>query len=221
MSVKSIYNKWATLYDWDQDTIFLFDLEKKGVMDMLNLDEHDMVLDIWCGVWRYISLILKKTKNITCSDFSPNMMNIISLKYSNITCIPSDLTKTLPFKNTSFNKILCTQVLKHIKDITSTFKEIYRILTKNREFVLTIIHPEASWNWYELRYKNKFEVEWDCYITRHTLSQILDAIQDSKMQIVWMKQMLVGKEVKHLLTDKSYKILQWKPLILSIKVRKT
>jgi len=38
------------------------------------------------------------------------------------------MTKKLPSKDASFDKILCAQAIKHIKDITKTFKEIYRIL---------------------------------------------------------------------------------------------
>ncbi len=220
MSVKNIYDQWAKYYSEDQDTIFLFDLEKQCVINMLNLHKNNKFLDIWCGIGKYIPLVLKRTQNIICSDLSKEMIKIISSKYPTIQCIQSDLTKKLPFKGWSFDKILCTQTIKHIKNISSTFKEIHRILRKNGEFVFTVIHPEANWEWYMLKHKNENKVEWDCYITRHTLWEILNAINDANMELIWMQQMTVWKEVRELLTNNSYKTLQWKPLVLSIKVRR-
>ena len=46
MSVKNIYDQWAKYYSEDQDTIFLFDLEKQCVINMLNLHKNNKFLDI-------------------------------------------------------------------------------------------------------------------------------------------------------------------------------
>ena len=56
------------------------------------------------------------------------------------------MSKKLPFDSNSFNKIICTQVIKHVKDINKLFREIHRILKKNGEFIFTVIHPDSDWN---------------------------------------------------------------------------
>ena len=220
MSVQSTYNTRAKYYVQDTDTIFLFEMEKDTVMNFLELKKDTKILDIGCWVWRYIPLIIKKTKHLTSSDLSQEMLNIIKSKYSTIQCIQSDMTKKIPFNNGIFDKVVCTQAIKHIKNIGKMFKEIYRILKPKGEFVFTVIHPEADWKWYQLKKKNTINIDDSCYITRHTLSQLFEAIEVAKCTIVWIKQIVVWNKIKWLLTKQSYIRMKNRPLILVFRIKK-
>ena len=220
MSVKSAYDKRAKYYAKDIDTIFLFEMEKDIVMDFLGLKKNTKILDLGCGVWRYISLITKKTKKLTSSDLSQKMIDIIKDKYPIIQCIQSDMTKKLPFQNGTFDKILCTQAIKHVGDIWSTFKEISRILQSKWEFVFTVIHPEADRRWYKLKKSSTINIDEPCYLTRQTLTQLLDAIEIAKFTLIWMKQAIVWEKVKWLLTKESYSKMKDRALILIFHVKK-
>lgn len=221
MSVKSAYDKRAKYYTKDTDTIFLFEMEKNIVMEFLDLKKDTKILDLGCGVGRYIPLITKKTKRLTSSDLSEEMLDIIKAKYPMIQCIQSDMTKKLPFKNGTFDKVLCTQAIKHVKDIWKTFKEISRILQTKWEFIFTVIHPEANRQWYQLKKPNTINIDEPCYLTRQTLTQLLDAIEIAKFSLIWMKQAIVWEEVKWLLTKASYNKMKNKALILIFRVKKT
>lgn len=221
MSVKAAYNKRAKYYTKDTDTIFLFEMEKVVVMKFLDLKKTTKILDLWCWVGRYIPLIVKKTRYLTSSDLSGEMLDIIKDKYPSIKVIQADMTKKLPFKNGIFDKVVCTQAIKHVKDIWKTFKEISRILKAKWEFVFTVIHPEADRQWYQLKKPNTINIDEPCYITRQTLTQLLDAIEIAKFSLIGMKQAIVWEKVKWLLTNASYNKMKNKALILVFHAKKT
>jgi ubiquinone/menaquinone biosynthesis C-methylase UbiE len=58
------------------------------------------------------------------------MLNKAKLKNNKINYDIVDLSKYLPYKNEEFDKINCSQVLKHIEDINTTISEFFRILKK-------------------------------------------------------------------------------------------
>ena len=220
MSTQSTYDKWSSYYKEDIDTKILFEMEKHIVLDFLDCKKNDTLLDLWCWVGRYLPYTTKKTKNIVCSDLSKWMLLVIKKQYPDIKWIKSDMSKKLPFDSNSFNKIICTQAIKHVKDINKLFREIHRILKKNGEFIFTVIHPDSDWNWYETSKKSKIDIDDSCYITKQTLRELLGAIQESKLELIWCKQTTVDKNIEKLLTKKSYKAMKGKALILVVKVKK-
>jgi len=86
MSVKTAYNKRASYYDNDLDTNFLFDMEKKQVLDLLDIKKTDEILDLGCGSGKYIPLLLRKTQKITCYDISDKMVKLVLSKFPKLKC---------------------------------------------------------------------------------------------------------------------------------------
>jgi len=44
----------------------------------------------------------------------------------------------IPFKNSSFDFVLCTEVMEHISEPEHLLKEVYRILKKNGKLLITV-----------------------------------------------------------------------------------
>jgi len=84
------------------------------------------ILDIGAGDCQYKNYF--KSLNYYSQDIKNN-------KEKNINYICD--VKSIPVKNGSFDYILCTQVLEHLKEPHLTFKEFYRILKKDGKLFLT------------------------------------------------------------------------------------
>jgi len=81
-----------------------------------------------------------KRLNAGCGqDILPGYVNMDQLKMKGVDVVGS-LDKRLPFKDNTFDEIRCISVLEHVKDVSVTMKEFYRILKKGGKLVLNIPH---------------------------------------------------------------------------------
>lgn len=101
------------------------------------------ILDIGCGSKPYSPFFKGKTKRYVGVD-------LISNKYVN--CIAS--AENLPFSSESFDVVISTQMLEHVKDPTKVLKEIYRVLKKEGTVFLSTHgiwekhgSPNDYWRW--------------------------------------------------------------------------
>lgn len=84
--------------------------------------------------------------NIKCAvgiDVSQEALKIAS-QQSGIRLSFGNLVN-LPFKNDTFDIVLASAVLEHIKDGESALKECYRVLKRNGLFCVTLPNPAYDW----------------------------------------------------------------------------
>jgi len=112
------------------------DLNSESIRKILNELEGDSVLDVGCGSGYLIRLIENDFK-VTGLDFckSPDY-HIIN---NGTSFIEADAT-TLPFKDNSFDTVICAHTLEHIVDIYKAIKELKRVCKKK----LIIIVPKQK-----------------------------------------------------------------------------
>jgi len=112
-----------------------------------------ILLDIGCGIKPYKNLFKRVNKYIGIE--LPN-----TLSQSKVVDIYSD-TLNLPFKDNTFDTILCTEVLEHVSEPKILFREATRVLKDQGTFVLSApqvwgIHEEPNdfyrYTRYGLRY---------------------------------------------------------------------
>jgi SAM-dependent methyltransferase len=96
------------------------------------------VLDVGCGNRPYAHL-LSQAKSYTAYDFDA--------KYS----LPDivGVANRLPFRDASFDSILCTQLLEHVTEPQATLQEIQRVLRKGGHLLLS---APQSWRLHEQPY---------------------------------------------------------------------
>lgn len=118
------------------------------IMDMLELCNSDVVLDVGCGLGYFTDMI---------AGYAPESMGIdIDFK-----CIAwcrenmkgnyrlVDLTDyPYPFKDNTFDKILCTEVLEHIQDNGAVLDELYRIIKPGGMLVVSVPCKEGMFKSY-------------------------------------------------------------------------
>ncbi len=96
-------------YDW---------VEKKTILNALNLKKEDIVLDAGCGTGRFTREIAKKCQKVYAVDFSPKSIDFLNKKaleegLTNIETYIGDVTRPFPV-NEWVNKIVSVQVIQHI-----------------------------------------------------------------------------------------------------------
>ncbi len=120
--------------------------EKKAV-ELSELWVPGKILDVGCGNCR--NLLPFKKFDCYGVDFSENMIKeakkFVSKKNMKVNLKIGDVTK-LPFKDESFDYILCFSMLHHLKDPEKGVKEIYRVLKVGGKAYISI------WNKIQLKF---------------------------------------------------------------------
>ena len=64
--------------------------------------------------------------------------------------VQGDLNSKLPFRNGSFDSILCAHVLEHLSKPPATLKEFHRVLKENGTLIIAIPNPNCIYyNFYD------------------------------------------------------------------------
>ncbi len=115
----------------------------------LDIGPNDRILDIGCGEGRHtIKACQQKDSVCVGGDFGfkslvetknklafHKSLNDLHCKSVDLSCM--DVTK-LPFKNNSFDSIICSEVLEHIPDDARAISELVRILKPNKMLAVSV-----------------------------------------------------------------------------------
>jgi len=129
----------------------------------LNLKPHDVVLDAGCGLGRHLRHLAKMPelkifgidKNTWALTESNKSLEAMPDRQSNDYLLSiADVTK-LPFADSSFDCIICSEVMEHIPDHEKALKELDRILKPKGTLVVSVPRFFAericwliSWDYY-------------------------------------------------------------------------
>lgn len=144
MNRKDFFNKHACTWDNDKNALDTYKI-KTIVIPLLNLKKDDILLDIACGTGIFIESIKEKDKNIkiTGVDFAQNMIDSAARKFPDTDFIVADVA-SLPFKDNTFNKVICLNAFPHFEDKTQAIKEMERTLKKDG--ILLLAHTNSKSN---------------------------------------------------------------------------
>jgi SAM-dependent methyltransferase len=101
---------------------------------------HGTLLDLGCGSMPYAALIEERISGYVSTDMRPNQ------QFPPMVCSDS---LHLPFKDGSFDSILCTQVIEHVRNPFMLMSEIGRVLRTGGCLVMTM---PALWPLHEEPY---------------------------------------------------------------------
>ncbi len=97
-------------------------------------------LDLGCGAMPYAGLVRDRVSHYISTDLRPNTATPPT--------VVSDSLR-LPFRHNTFDTVLCTQVLEHVRNPFSTLAEIARVLRPGGHAILTLpavwpLHEEPN-----------------------------------------------------------------------------
>ena len=139
------YNCWAETYDVQPDNV-VFALESPLFCELLGRVgiESKVVLDVGCGTGRHWSEILSRKPAELCGvDPSPAMLEQLKRQYpgARTLCVEGDHLSEIA--DASFDVIISTLALAHIRDARSAIAEWSRVLRSGGVILITDFHPSA------------------------------------------------------------------------------
>ncbi len=118
--------------------------------EMKHIKKTDSFLEVGCAQGYYLSKALKKTKKVFGFDVSADFIS--KAKETRAECFVATAEK-IPFKSNSFDFVLCTEVLEHIKNWKKAISEIKRVTKKNGKVIVTIpLEKSYFWSFVSLFY---------------------------------------------------------------------
>lgn len=108
------------------------------IVSMLQIKKGDTILDLGSGPGYFANTSIKQKASTFCLDISlRNLLSIKEREDSNLSLINAEAEK-LPFNKESFDKVLCSEVLEHIKADKAALKEISLILKPGGVLVMSV-----------------------------------------------------------------------------------
>jgi ubiquinone/menaquinone biosynthesis C-methylase UbiE len=142
LSTQEGYDRWAEIYDAEQNP--LISLEEPE-LDRLLRDVSGLdVIDVGCGTGRHALRLAAHGANVVGVDFSDGMLARARDKdgASRIRWVVHDITRLpLPLPERAFDRVLCTLVVDHIRELPAFFAELGRLCKENGRIVVTVMHP--------------------------------------------------------------------------------
>ena len=150
--IKDFYNNW-NVHELPMYVKILMEFEEKLIMDIINnLDDFKeikkkkdaVILDCGCGFGSFYNLT--KDYNTLYFDFSMNLLKKFEKKHTLKTNKICGDISNLPFKDNSFDLILCINVLEHIRDYKKALMEIKRVLKPDATAIIVVVNKESLIN---------------------------------------------------------------------------
>lgn len=123
-----------------------YSTRKRLIMQMLEeIDSLNLnVLDIGCGVGDLLSAL--RAKGFSCHGVD---LSIFALRAARSRVKDADLIQAdarfLPYRSSSYDAVLCSEVLEHVQRDDQVVEEIHRILAENGVSIVTVPQGEQYW----------------------------------------------------------------------------
>ena len=114
------------------------------------LKESDFVLDLGCNSGQASLRIASQVKKVIGLDINSNLIGIakeqaLIKKIKNVNFLVGDANDKLQFKDNSFDKVICSDVLEHLYNRDLALAEIKRVLRTKGLLFLVTDNPHTSW----------------------------------------------------------------------------
>ncbi len=115
----------------------------------LDIKPHDRILDIGCGEGRHTIKACQQDKTM-CVGADFGFQSLVKTKkkiefhqaFDDFVCQSVDLScmdvTNLPFYNSSFDIVICSEVLEHIQDDIKAIQELVRIVKPGKTLVVSV-----------------------------------------------------------------------------------
>ena len=124
--------------------------EKLIEKEFLKIKKDQVFLEVGCAQGYYLSKALKQTKKVFGIDVIDEF--IVAAKKTGANVKVASATK-LPYKNNSYDIVLCTETLEHVKDWEKAVSEIKRVLRPKGHAIITIpLEWSFFWKFFSIIY---------------------------------------------------------------------
>ncbi len=156
MNIKEIYDRLASEYDEkhfqpDSSARYVEERRLDLIYPYLKRSKGIKLLDIACGTGTYLEIAKKSGADTVGCDISENMVCICKKKgFDNVFVNDYHM---LPFKDDTFDLILCINAIHYSENPKEVLNEMNRVLTKDGTILFTYFN---SLNFRSVNYLRKF-----------------------------------------------------------------
>lgn len=119
---------------------------QKPIVERFLGEKLGVTLDIGCGQGMFALYYLPNhSKEVYGIDINDEALKYLQKYKKQNTFFIHGSAEKLPFPNETFDTVLCTEVLEHLKNDKKAINEIKRVLKKNGHLVLSTPHPPAAY----------------------------------------------------------------------------
>ncbi len=133
------FSKAAKVYETDKGGIYkMCRKDYPDVLAELEKEEFTDLLDCGCGPAPMLTLLHDKypDKHYTGIDLTPEMIEVAKAKNMNDVKFVVGDCENLPFKDESFDVIICCQSFHHYPNVQNFFDSAYRVLRPGGRLIL-------------------------------------------------------------------------------------
>jgi ubiquinone/menaquinone biosynthesis C-methylase UbiE len=142
VSVEEGYERWAPTYDQFPNP--LLNLEERELAALLPPLRGKRVLDLACGTGRWLEKLLDQgTGQGVGVDFSGAMLRVAQTKAAIRGRLARADCLSLPFHAATFDLVVCSFALGHIRDLGALVRELARVTRTGADVLASDLHPEA------------------------------------------------------------------------------
>ena len=142
VSAREGYDLWSETYDATPNPVVAMD--SRHTIDLLAPGDAELILDAGCGTGRNLERLLQARSKPVGIDFSFGMLKVAGRQHPDVPLSIADLERTLPFKDLSFDAVLCALIGEHLGRLPAVFREFFRVLIKGGRLVFSVYHPVMS-----------------------------------------------------------------------------
>ncbi len=147
VSVAEGYRRWAASYDSTPNPLLA--CEERHLLTLLPDIRNKRVLDLACGTGRWLARLAVRGAAIGLGiDCSTAMLEVARRKPVLAERLVGGTCEALPFRSSTFDLVICSFALEHMRDLDAIARELARITNSRAEIFITGLHPEScGWGW--------------------------------------------------------------------------
>jgi len=182
MNVREAYNKWAEVYDNNENKTR--DLEAVALRTVLSGRDFENIIEIGCGTGKNTGFLINIARYLTAVDFSEEMLSRAKEKIisEQVVFKRADILKPWTFAERRYELVTFSLVLEHVENLDEIFRKVAQVTKPGGLVYLGELHPFKQY----LGTKARFETEngtevLPCF--NHHISDFILAAKNAGFQI--------------------------------------
>lgn len=136
------YDLWSETYDATPNPIVAMD--SRHTIKFLAAARGELILDAGCGTGRNLKPLVAAGSQPIGIDFSLGMLKVARREIPDIPVAMANLEQHLPFRDSSFDAVLCALIGEHLSELAGVLHELRRTLKRRGRLVFSVYHPAMS-----------------------------------------------------------------------------
>jgi SAM-dependent methyltransferase len=215
VSVQEGYDLWSETYDTTPNPIVAMDA--RHTMKLLAPRAGERILDAGCGTGRNLKSVVSAGSRADGLDFSQGMLSVAHRRFPQAPLVRADLQRRFPFREASFDAVLCALIGEHLDDLRTVFSETRYVLKPGGRFVFSVYHPELAAAGKEANFQRD-GVEYRLGAVRYTVDDYLNLMADAGFRTL-ARHEFKGDEELARQVPVADRLLDF-PVLLAVEARK-